>query len=41
MLAALVYGGYDLNEALRLKALKLTGDKNAVKRFLKLFPLPD
>jgi DNA-binding HxlR family transcriptional regulator/putative sterol carrier protein len=41
MLAALVYGGYDFAEALRSGAVKLTGDKTAAKRFLKLFPLPD
>jgi DNA-binding HxlR family transcriptional regulator/putative sterol carrier protein len=41
MLAALVYGGYDFNEALRSGGVKLTGDKNVAKRFLKLFPLPD
>lgn len=41
MLAALVYSGYDFSEALRSGGVKLTGDKNAMKRFFKLFPLPD
>jgi DNA-binding HxlR family transcriptional regulator/putative sterol carrier protein len=41
ILAALVYGGYDFAEALRSGQVKLTGDKNVAKRFLKLFPLPD
>lgn len=41
ILAALVYGGYDFKEALGSGQVRLTGDKTAAKRFLKLFPLPD
>ena len=40
-LAALVYGGRKLAEALRSGDLKIEGDKSAVKRFLSLFPLPE
>lgn len=39
-LAALVYGGGDLTEALRSGKLRHQGDKAALKRFLKLFSLP-
>jgi len=39
-LAALVYGGSKLAEALRSGDLKIEGDKSAVKRFLTLFPMP-
>jgi ubiquinone biosynthesis protein UbiJ len=40
-LTALVYQGRNLDETLRSGEVKLTGDKIAVKRFLKLFPLPE
>jgi DNA-binding HxlR family transcriptional regulator/putative sterol carrier protein len=40
-LTALVYQGHNLDETLRSGEVKLTGDKIAVKRFLKLFPLPE
>jgi putative sterol carrier protein len=39
-LAALVYGGQKLAEALRTGALKVEGDKAVVKRFVTLFPMP-
>jgi DNA-binding HxlR family transcriptional regulator len=39
-LAALVYEGRDLGEALRLGDIKIEGDESAVARFLGLFPLP-
>ena len=39
-LAALVYGGRKLAEALRSGEVKVEGDKSSVKRFLTLFPLP-
>jgi DNA-binding HxlR family transcriptional regulator len=39
-LGALVYGGHKLADALRSGAVKLEGDKSAVKHFLTLFPLP-
>jgi len=39
-LAALVYGGGKLTEALRSGGLKIEGDKAVVKRFLALFPMP-
>jgi DNA-binding HxlR family transcriptional regulator/putative sterol carrier protein len=39
-LAALVYGGAKLGEALRGGDLKIEGDKSVVKRFLALFPMP-
>ncbi len=39
-LAALVYGGRKLAEALRSGDLRVEGDKSVVKRFLTLFPLP-
>ncbi|MBW8879227.1 MAG: SCP2 sterol-binding domain-containing protein [Acidobacteria bacterium] len=38
-LAALIYGGCQLAEALRSGDLKVEGDKSVVKRFLTLFPL--
>jgi DNA-binding HxlR family transcriptional regulator/putative sterol carrier protein len=40
-LAALVYGGRKLAEALRSGDVKVEGDKSSVKRFLTLFPLPE
>jgi DNA-binding HxlR family transcriptional regulator len=40
-LAALVYGGRELAEALSSGDLKIQGDRSAVKRFLTLFPLPE
>jgi DNA-binding HxlR family transcriptional regulator/putative sterol carrier protein len=40
-LAALVYGGRKLAEALRSGDVKVEGDKSSVKRFLALFPLPE
>lgn len=40
-LAGLVYGGRDLDDALRAGAVTLEGDEQAFKRFFKLFPLPD
>ena len=40
-LAALVYYGRELGEALRSGELKIEGDESAVARFLTLFPLPD
>ena len=40
-LAALVFEGRKLDEALRSGDLNLEGDKQAVKRFLTLFPLPE
>jgi DNA-binding HxlR family transcriptional regulator len=40
-LAALVFNGRQLAEALRSGDLKLEGDKSAVARFLSLFPLPE
>lgn len=39
-LAALVYGGRKLSEAVRSKDLKIEGDQSAVARFMTLFPLP-
>lgn len=39
-LAALVYAGRDLAEALRSGDIKIEGDESAVVRFLALFPLP-
>jgi DNA-binding HxlR family transcriptional regulator/putative sterol carrier protein len=39
-LTALVYGGRNLNEAIRASDVKLEGDKKTLERFLKLFPLP-
>ncbi len=40
-LAALVYYGRNLAEALRSGEVKIEGDESAVERFLTLFPLPD
>ena len=40
-LAALVYEGRDLAEALRSGEVKIEGDESAVTRFLGLFPLPE
>jgi DNA-binding HxlR family transcriptional regulator len=39
-LAALVYEGRQLDEALRSGDIKIEGDRSAVERFLGLFPLP-
>ncbi|MGH3343831.1 MAG: winged helix-turn-helix transcriptional regulator [Carbonactinosporaceae bacterium] len=40
-LAALLYGGRDLAEAVRSGDLSFRGDQAAVERFLTLFPLPE
>ena len=40
-LAALVYDGHPLAEALRLGDVKIQGDESAVERFLGLFSLPE
>ena len=40
-LAALVYEGRDLAEALHSGEVKIEGDESAVTRFLGLFPLPE
>jgi DNA-binding HxlR family transcriptional regulator len=40
-LAALVYEGRRLDEALRSGDIKIEGDRAAVERFLGLFPLPE
>jgi DNA-binding HxlR family transcriptional regulator len=40
-LAALVYEGHPLGEALRSGDLEIGGDKSAAERFLTLFPLPE
>ena len=40
-LAALVYEGRPLAEALRCGEVKVEGDESAVERFLTLFPLPE
>jgi len=40
-LAALVYEGLPLAEALRSGEVKVEGDESAVERFLSLFPLPE
>jgi DNA-binding HxlR family transcriptional regulator len=40
-LAALVYEGRDLDEALRYGEVKIEGDRSVVERFLGLFPLPE
>ena len=40
-LAALVYDGRNLAEALHSGDVSIGGDESAVKRFLTLFPLPD
>jgi DNA-binding HxlR family transcriptional regulator len=40
-LAAIVYAGRDLNEAIRAGDVKVAGDKALVKRFVRLFRLPE
>jgi DNA-binding HxlR family transcriptional regulator len=40
-LAALVYDGRHLAEAVRSGDVKIEGDESAVERFLRLFPLPE
>ena len=40
-LAALVYEGRELAEALRSGEVKVEGDESAVARFVTLFPLPE
>jgi DNA-binding HxlR family transcriptional regulator len=40
-IAALVYGGTDLDEAVRAGELQVSGDTAKLKRFAALFPLPD
>ena len=40
-LAALVYGDRELEEAMRSGDVKIQGDRQAVARFLTLFPLPE
>jgi ubiquinone biosynthesis protein UbiJ len=40
-LAALVYDGRQLAEAVRSGDLKIEGDESAVERFLGLFSLPE
>jgi DNA-binding HxlR family transcriptional regulator len=40
-LAALVYEGRSLDEALRLGEIEIEGDRSAVERFLSLFPMPE
>jgi putative sterol carrier protein len=40
-LAAVVYGGRKLTEALRAGDIKVSGDKSLVRRFVTLFPLPE
>jgi DNA-binding HxlR family transcriptional regulator len=40
-LAALVYDGRELAEAVRSGDVKIEGDEEAVERFLGLFPLPE
>jgi DNA-binding HxlR family transcriptional regulator len=40
-LGAVIYDGRDLDEAVRAGALKIDGDKEAVKVFLTLFSLPE
>jgi hypothetical protein len=40
-LAALVYEGRGLDEALHTGEIRVEGDRSAVERFLRLFPLPD
>jgi DNA-binding HxlR family transcriptional regulator/putative sterol carrier protein len=40
-LAALVYEGRELAEALRAGEVKIEGDEAAVERFVRLFPLPE
>ncbi len=40
-LAALIYEGHELTEAVRSGDVKIEGDESAVERFLTLFPLPE
>ena len=40
-LAAVVYGGRQLEEALRAGDIEIEGDESAVERFVGLFPLPE
>ncbi len=40
-LAAVVYGGRQLEEALRAGDIEIEGDESAVERFVSLFPLPE
>lgn len=40
-LAAVIYGGQKLADAVRAGDLRVEGDLSAVKRFLTLFPLPE
>ncbi len=40
-LAALVYEGRDLADALRTGEIRIEGDRPAVERFLTLFPMPE
>jgi ubiquinone biosynthesis protein UbiJ len=40
VLRALVYEGRDLDEVLRSGDVRIEGDREAVERFLALFPLP-
>ncbi len=40
-MAALVYEGRPLAEALRSGDIKIEGEESAVERFLTLFPLPE
>ncbi len=40
-LAAVVYGGRQLEEALRAGDVEIEGDESAVERFVGLFPLPE
>jgi DNA-binding HxlR family transcriptional regulator len=40
-LAAVIYDGWDLAEALRTGAVRVSGDLPAVERFLTLFSLPE
>ena len=39
-LAALVYAGRDLDDAVRTGEVSVSGDQDAARRFLTLFPLP-
>ena len=40
-LAAVVYGGRRLTDALRAGELRIEGDRAVVERFVTLFPLPE
>lgn len=40
-LAMIVYGGRDLDEAVRAGDIAIDGDKAVVARFVRLFPLPE